>query len=535
LPRKIEKLHFSTMKSDHYISILWSLIATFVSLLLAANIAFAQQPHRVLEGEQAGDFLGQDEIAFVGDLDGDGCDDLLTGMNDWQQGTLRHFRVYSGADGSMLREWIIGGPLGAQAWSCSPAGDVDGDGVPDVVLGGRDEAESSVRVMSGADGSEIWKWLPLSTGQLGREVRGGGDVDGDGVPDVIARENDASTGESNVYVYSGATGLIIHQFLNSTNWPSWHRSFGRSLEFAGDLNGDGCDEIIVGDRDSYTQGVKVGAATVFSGADGSELFVFPGSQVHGHFGDTVASPGDMNGDGVPEIAVGTPKYSGLADETGLVHVYSGLDGALLHEFEGAVSFGDFGFWIAAAGDVNGDSRGDLVVFGDLDVNGELMCRVYSGADGTVITTQSGSRTSGYGKAIAGAGDSNGDGWPDFAVSAPKADANTGSIFIYPGSPVLNVEPLIAGQNGRFEVEFFASASLTWLAYSTIGAGSFPLPQLGIDLDLASPALGAGPNLSDAAGAISWQVPLPAGSRGITLWLQAVQFGLKTNMLEVAVL
>ncbi len=489
----------------------------------------------MLQGVQPNDFLGQDEIAFVGDLDGDGFDDLLTGLNGWQQSELKNFRVYSGADGSVLREWIIGGPLGAVAWSCSPAGDVDGDGVPDVVLGARSDAESSVRVMSGADGSEIWKWLPLSTGMIGREVRGGGDADGDGVPDVIARENDLVTKESNVYVYSGATGLILHQFLNSTNWPEWQSSFGRALDFAGDVNGDGFDDIIVGDRDSYALGVKVGKATVFSGADGSELYAFPGNQHHSHFGDTVAGLGDMNGDGVDDVAVGTPKYNGIADETGLVHAYSGLDGSLLYAWEGEVSFGDFGFWIDGAGDVNGDGRADLVIFGDLDVNGDLMCRVYSGADGAVLTTQSGSVASGYGKAIAGDGDSNGDGWPDFAVSAPKADGNAGSIYIYPGGPVLQVGPLSAGQNGAFAVEFFVPSVPTWLAYSTLGPGTFPLPQLGVVLDLASPLLGAGPDFTDATGAHDWTLPVPSGASGVTLWLQAVQPGLKTNRVTEVVL
>ncbi len=511
------------------------LFAAYSFLLLCPGLAAAQQPHRVLQGAQADDFLGQDEIAFAGDIDGDGFDDLLTGLNGWEKGNQKHFRVYSGADGSVLRQWTFGGALGAQAWSCSPAGDVDGDGVPDVVLGGRSDADSFVRVMSGADGSEIWNWPALSTGAIGREVRGGGDVDCDGVPDVIARDNDSSTAESNVNVYSGATGQLLYQYRNATNWPVWHQSFGRSLDFAGDVNGDGCDDFIVGDRDSYFFGNKEGNAVVFSGADGSELFNFPGWQYHSHFGDTVAGPGDVNGDGVPDIAVGTPMYDGAVDESGLVRIYSGLDGALLHEWEGEDSFGDFGFWIAAAGDVNGDSRGDLVIFGDLDANGDLMCRVYSGADGSVLTTQSGSVASGYGKAIAGGGDANGDGWPDFAVSAPLADGTAGSIFIYPGSPVLTVEPLSAGQDGDFGVEFFAPGAPTWLAYSTVGVGIFMLPQLGIDLDLASPMLGAGPDLSDVGGAHNWTLSIPAGASGVTLWLQAVQSGLKTNLVSQQVL
>jgi FG-GAP-like repeat/FG-GAP repeat len=476
-----------------------------------------------------------EEIAFAGDLDGDGCDDLITGLNNWQQSNSKFFRVYSGADGSILQQWDIGGPAGAAVWSCSPAGDVNGDGVPDVVFGSLSDVESSVQVMSGADGSLIWKWLPLASGHIGKEVRGGGDVDCDGVPDVIARENNGAINESNVYVYSGATGQVLYQFLNSTKWPFWQQSFGRSLDFVGDVNGDGCDDFIVGDRDSKTQNVKLGNAVVFSGADGSELYNFSYTQAHSHFGDTVAGLGDTNGDGVPDFAIGAAEFDGPDVNTGLVHIYSGLDGSLLHEFLGTVAHGSFGKWVAVAGDVNQDGYNDVVVFGDEDANGDLLCRVYSGFDGSELARQSSSVIGGYGQAIAGAGDSNGDGWPDFAVAAPSENGDSGSIYIYPGNPVLQVGTLTAGQNGTFDVAFFAPSSSTWLAYSKTGLGSFPIAQLGISLDLDSPILGAGPNTSDALGEQSWILPIPSAAVGISLWLQAVQISLKTNVVASVVL
>jgi VCBS repeat protein/FG-GAP repeat protein len=509
-------------------------------LILLAGIGLSartsgQLPHRVLQGSQPGEFLGMEEIAFAGDLDGDGCDDLITGLNNWQQSNSKFFRVYSGADGSILQQWDIGGPAGAAVWSCSPAGDVNGDGVPDVVFGSLSDVESSVQVMSGADGSLIWKWLPLASGHIGKEVRGGGDVDCDGVPDVIARENNGAINESNVYVYSGATGQVLYQFLNSTKWPFWQQSFGRSLDFVGDVNGDGCDDFIVGDRDSKTQNVKLGNAVVFSGADGSELYNFSYTQAHSHFGDTVAGLGDTNGDGVPDFAIGAAEFDGPDVNTGLVHIYSGLDGSLLHEFLGTVAHGSFGKWVAVAGDVNQDGYNDVVVFGDEDANGDLLCRVYSGFDGSELARQSSSVIGGYGQAIAGAGDSNGDGWPDFAVAAPSENGDSGSIYIYPGNPVLQVGTLTAGQNGTFDVAFFAPSSSTWLAYSKTGLGSFPIAQLGISLDLDSPILGAGPNTSDALGEQSWILPIPSAAVGISLWLQAVQISLKTNVVASVVL
>jgi FG-GAP repeat/FG-GAP-like repeat len=485
----------------------------------------------IIEGPNPNSSFGTREIDFAGDVNGDGYDDILTGSYNGQNPGWTYFQVYSGFDGSLIHSWDFGCatcyPLN---FSCSAAGDMDGDGLADVVLGGAVDNENFVEVRSGGTGQLIHRWIAFDPIYLGIEVRGGGDVNGDGVPDVIAWEDDAYSG-SKVNVYSGATGQMLYFLDRYSNPNEWTSKFGKALDFVGDIDGDGCDDFVVGDPESSLGGSRFGAAFVFSGADGAVLFKFPGPQNQSYYGDAVAGPGDMNGDGVPDIAVGAPLYTGIGIYSGMVQVFSGADGALLFHLEGDQALDSLGGKLSDAGDVNADGRMDLLILGKLDSRSNGLCRVFSGLDGSVLTTQRGNNVEAYGRSIAGGGDLNGDGFPDFAVSAPNANNFTGRIYIYPGNSVLQVDPLIAGQTNDFQVTHFVSNKNAWLAYSTLGLGVTSIPQLGLDLDILSPVPVASPAATDALGQVTWNIQVPANASGITIWMQAAQYGLKTNVVS----
>ncbi|TAH37342.1 MAG: hypothetical protein EYC70_10245 [Planctomycetota bacterium] len=177
--------------------------------------------------------------------------------------------------------------------------------------------------------------------------------------------------------------------------------------------------------------------TVGGGFD--TLHTFPGSAAGGHFGSAVAGVDDVNADGVPDFAVGAPAESpgGLA-QAGAVYVLSGADGSLLHRFTGTQSGEALGFSVAGPGDVDRDGHADILAgapfYTNVAPSDGRMC-LYSGRDGLVLVSYFGILDQGfYGWSVSGAGDINADGWLDFLVGEPgDAHVNDGRVYVYDGA------------------------------------------------------------------------------------------------------
>jgi hypothetical protein len=208
-------------------------------------------------------------------------------------------------------------------------------------------------------------------------------------------------------ICSGKTAAVLARLPG----PEAGDCFGIELANAHDIDGDGRDDLLVG-------ATGAGRAYVLSGKDGKELArVGPGKQDI-EFGEAVAGIGDVNGDGVPDFAVGACRES----TSGRVHLYSGKDCKELRVFE-PVSSGDrtwFGNSIAAAGDLDSDGRPDLLIGGD-EVGYDQFARVYSSATGKVLLSikSAGERFfDHFGSAVATLGDVDGDDLPDYLVGDP---------------------------------------------------------------------------------------------------------------------
>ncbi|MAT50137.1 MAG: hypothetical protein CMK32_03010 [Porticoccaceae bacterium] len=164
-------------------------------------------------------------------------------------------------------------------------------------------------------------------------------------------------------LWSGASKLAIQTIVS----PDSNTLFGYSSESAGDINGDGFDDVVVGEPLWGTADAWEGRVHVFSGQDGSSLLTIPGPYIELALGRFVAGIGDWNGDGTPDIAssawvtVDTFGNGTTDDGYGIVFVFSGVDGSILAEITDATATEHFGFGVFGLGDINGDGRADIAI------------------------------------------------------------------------------------------------------------------------------------------------------------------------------
>jgi hypothetical protein len=227
--------------------------------------------------------------------------------------------------------------------------DIDGDGIPEVIAGA--PAGNLVRVFSGASGALLWEWDHTPPSQdFGTAVADAGDVNGDGIPDVMVGAHGLFSSETgNAYVYSGADGSLIDG-LSGTHVGDW---IGAAVLGLGDLDGDGFGDLLVGSEFRDVGSIHdAGAAEALSTATGAMLQQHLGGSSNGMLGLTVASAGDSNGDGTADLLVGS--------SAGFGEIFSGSSARLLYHFKDDPSFGPVE-GVAGGVDFDGDGFADVVL------------------------------------------------------------------------------------------------------------------------------------------------------------------------------
>lgn len=388
---------------------------------------------------------------------------------------------------TVLREWDGEHANDQFGWIARPIGDVDGDGVPDVVtsaptFGAGTAPSGRVYVYSTKTGRELWHADGQPGDQLGIGVESAGDVNHDGIPDVIA----SAPGGGYAKVYSGRNGSVLLTLRAEAPGDQ----FGRHASGLGDVNHDGYDDVIVGAPANAAGGKGAGRAYVFSGKDGSVLLTLTGEHAGDAFGASVAGatsaghvtiivgapgagaakhgrayvydalnttphfvadadatgaafaamfvsvPGDLNGDGVPDVYVSDWSNAAMGPSTGRFYIYSGKDGHVLLTVTGEHAGDGFGDGAAIAGDVDGDGVPDLVVGAwQYAAVAASAGRVYlvSGKDGHVIRTYT-CRVPGdtLGFDAVGMGDVDGDGTSDLLLTSGWSGVHgfhSGRVFV----------------------------------------------------------------------------------------------------------
>jgi hypothetical protein len=394
----------------------------------------------VSPNEEAGGKFGI-SVSGAGDVNQDGFHDVIVGASgedpgDSPNGAGRAY-VFSGRDGSLLLELVSPNEAGVGEFGTdvSDLGDVNQDGIPDLLVGAEGESVGGrAYVLSGQDGSMLFAVVSPnaeSSGQFGKSVAGADDVNLDGFADWIVGAEFEDPGNSpfnagRAYVFSGRDGGLLHELVSPHEESSG--GFGNSVDGAGDVNQDGAADLVVGARSEDGGQQDSGRAYVFSGVDGSVLLelVSPGPQELGRFGQSVAGADDVNQDGRPDVIVGTGEDDNDGRETGRVYVLSGHDGSLLLDLlspnPNQLDVVAFGQSVAGAGDVDQDGWPDVLVASPSEFEGGRTY-VFSGHNGALISEL------GLGAFVGAAGDVDQDGMAD-AVAGNPSDLRA-NVFLSP--------------------------------------------------------------------------------------------------------
>ncbi|ELS05414.1 VCBS repeat-containing protein, partial [Xenococcus sp. PCC 7305] len=399
----------------------------------------------VLKGIDAYDNSGR-SVSNAGDINGDGTADLIISADraDTSSGyTGESYVVFGSSDVGSLGTIELSALDGSNgfvlngiderdysSYSVSNAGDVNGDGLDDLIIG-------AFRADPNGNGSgESYV------------VFGGSDV--------------GSSGTIELSVLDGSNGFIING-IDPTDYS------GRSVSNAGDVNGDGFADLIISARSANPNGSQSGESyVVFGGSDvgnsgtielssldGSNGFVLNGIERSDQSGESISNAGDINGDGIDDLIIGAPFADPVSDAEGESYVVFGstnlgssgtielssLDGSNGFILNGIDEDDRSGYSVSNAGDVNGDGTDDLiigalygdpngndegesyVVFGGSDVgsSGTIELSSLDGSNGFVLNgIDDGDQ---LGVAVSNAGDINGDGTPDLIIGADRADPN----------------------------------------------------------------------------------------------------------------
>jgi len=423
------------------------------------------------EGDQVSASFGI-SVAGAGDVNGDGFVDVIVGASRFDDGEFNEgaaFVYFGSASGpSTAADWQAESNKASAEFgtSVAGAGDVNGDGYADMIIGARvfdngesDEGAAFVYYGSASGPSIAADWQAESNKadtEFGSSVAGAGDVNGDGYADVIVGaplfDNNGASNKGAAFVFFGSdSGLAATAAWQAEGDDPFDR-FGTSVAGAGDVNGDGYADVIVGARNFDTDQNLEGAAFVYfgsaSGLSTTADWQAEGDQVSASFGISVAGAGDVNGDGFADVIVGAVFFDNGQDDEGAAFMYlgsaSGLGTAPAWQAESDQDAAWFGASVAGAGDVNGDGFADVIVGASLFDNGEAnegAAFGYLGAASGLVTTaawqaESDQDFAGFGDAVAAAGDVNGDGFADLIVGAPQFDngeTNEGAAFVFLGS------------------------------------------------------------------------------------------------------
>ncbi len=323
-------------------------------------------------------------------------------------------------------------------------GDLDADGIKDLVIGAPNPLTMTglTRVYSGRTGAQLFA-LSFAQGS-GVSVASGGDLDGDGHDDFVI------SGDGFARVRSGATGNSL--------WIVANEGFDDRVAILRDVDLDGFDDVVVASPNADVPGtVDAGVVRIYSGKTGGILSAIWGDFAFQHLGTTIANAGDVNKDGREDLLLTSRSFNGSP----AVHVVAGGLNSIIKTIPapaGASLY--FGSSLAGGSDFNLDGYDDIVV-GDVAYHapgsgGNGRVHVYSGLNLQPLLTMTGPANAESGVAVACIKDVEGDGRDDIAISAPALVSSVG------GQSLKGRVQVVSGVNG--------AVLRTWYGPDAVGIG-----------------------------------------------------------------
>ncbi len=422
-----------------------------------------------MESDQANAYFGY-SVSSAGDVNADGYSDVIVGARYYDNGETNEGAafVYHGSSSGLsttASTFLEPDQTGADfGFSAAGAGDVNGDGYDDVIVGAYryDNGQTDEGVAFVFHGSSSGIATTAATtleenqadAQFGYSVSTAGDVNGDGYSDVIVSARYYTHGQSYegaAFVYHGSSSGINSTYAAFMEENKAAANMGRSVSCAGDVNGDGYSDVIVG-ADNHTNGqANEGAFYVYHGSstgiNTTAATSVESNQSSANLGRFTSCAGDVNGDGYSDVIVGAVNYDNGETDEGVVFVYHGSSSGIsstptttLEEDQAGASFGQC---VSSAGDVNGDGYADVIVGAIYYDNGQTdegAAFIYLGSSSGLSTNadvrlEADQADANFGQAVAGAGDVNGDGFSDVIVGSnlyENGQTDEGAAFVYHG-------------------------------------------------------------------------------------------------------
>jgi hypothetical protein len=303
-----------------------------------------------------GDRLGIG-VEAAGDTNHDGVPDVIASAPGGG-----YAKVYSGENGRVLLTLKAENPADAFGRHVAGIGDVDRDGYDDVIVGapnndaGGDNAGRAY-LYSGKDGRVLLTLTGERAGDnFGSAVAGASD--GKQILVLVGAPGAGAAHHGRTYAYSSLSAKPAFVIEADDTGAALGAMF---LSVPGDVDGDGVPDAYASDFSNSAKGPSTGRTVVHSGRDGHPLLTLTGETAGEGFGTSPSVAGDVNGDGRADLIVGAWQYGGAAASGGRAYLYSGKDGTLLKTYTCKIPGDTFGFDAVSLGDVDADGTVDFLI------------------------------------------------------------------------------------------------------------------------------------------------------------------------------